>query len=133
MESYVYLLTPVGEGHLEKSYIGFTLDPAKRLRQHNGEIVGGAGRTKKLRPWEIVCVVSGFPDKKAALQFEWLWQHPYRSRIARKVMEKHVKGKRGFGKLGTIKRKLVELEYLLQEAFPELKWESGLPERTRPS
>jgi predicted GIY-YIG superfamily endonuclease len=124
MPSYVYLLTPVGEGHLDKTYIGFTTDPKKRLRQHNGEIVGGASRTRRLRPWKLVCVVSGFPDKIAALQFEWLWQHPYRSRVARRVMERSVKGKRGFGRLGTVRRKLAELDFLTRgdgAPFPLLR------------
>ncbi|CAG8709576.1 9198_t:CDS:2, partial [Scutellospora calospora] len=58
--------------------------PQKRLRQHNGEISAGAERTKAKRPWKFVLIVYGFPNKKAALQFEWAWQHPYRSRHLQK-------------------------------------------------
>jgi len=51
------------------TYIGFTNDPLKRLRQHNGEIVSGARRTHKKRPWEMLAVLSGFPTQVSALQF----------------------------------------------------------------
>ena len=64
-----------------KTYIGFTVGPCKRLRQHNGEVKGGARRTKYGRPWEMVAFVHGFSSKVHALQFEWAWQNPTMSRF----------------------------------------------------
>ena len=56
-------------------YIGYTTDFKRRLRQHNGEIVGGAKKTKKWRPWIPLCQITGFFDKSCALRFEYRLQH----------------------------------------------------------
>lgn len=46
----------------------FTVNPRRRIRQHNGEIGSGAWRTKKRRPWEMVLCIYGFPTNVSALQ-----------------------------------------------------------------
>lgn len=56
-----------------KSYIGFTVDIYRRVRQHRGELVGGA---KATRAWadpnlEVVAYISNFPTKHLALSYEW--------------------------------------------------------------
>lgn len=53
-----------------RAYFGATVDPRRRLRQHNSELVGGARKTRG-RLWRYKCVVSGFREWKEALQFEW--------------------------------------------------------------
>jgi structure-specific endonuclease subunit SLX1 len=77
-----------------KSYIGFTVNPSRRIRQHNGELShGGARRTKALRPWRMLCIVYGFRSQVQGLQFEWTWQHPLVSKTVRSpVMAAGIKG-----------------------------------------
>lgn len=59
----------------DRIYIGYTVDFNRRLRQHNGEIAGGAKKTCKHRPWVPLCVISGFYDNSTALRFEFRLQH----------------------------------------------------------
>lgn len=71
MSWHCYLLAT--RGGPEKTYVGVTPDLDRRLRQHNGELSGGAKATSG-RSWERICHVRGFPDHRAALQFEWRWK-----------------------------------------------------------
>lgn len=75
----VYLL--MGNGG-RRTYVGFTTNPRRRLRQHKGELVGGAKRTKG-RDWSMMLLVHGFPNAVAALRFEWQLQHPESARPLR--------------------------------------------------
>ena len=69
---------------LRQTYVGATVDPDHRLRQHNGEIVGGARRTKmglgQGHVWKQACVLRGIPTWTAALQIEWRWKQLSRTR-----------------------------------------------------
>ena len=64
-----------------KFYIGYTTNLKRRLRQHNGELVGGAKKTKRWGPWVIFCHFTGFVDKSTALRFEFRLQHPKRRKF----------------------------------------------------
>ena len=58
------------------SYVGVTNNAVKRLRAHNGEIIGGAKYTRSKGPgWEHVCIIHGFPTKIESMQFEWAVKH----------------------------------------------------------
>jgi len=63
-----------------KTYVGVTPDLDRRLMQHNGQKAGGAAATHG-RQWERICHVKGFPDHRAALQFEWRWKQISRRNV----------------------------------------------------
>lgn len=59
------------------TYNGSTNDPVRRLRQHNGEISGGARATSRVGPgWRYVALLGGFTDHVNTLQCEWRIKHP---------------------------------------------------------
>jgi predicted GIY-YIG superfamily endonuclease len=64
------LLSPTGA-----TYIGYTVNLDRRLRQHNGELSGGAKYTHKTKGWKRICSIGEFPTQRDALQFEWAWKH----------------------------------------------------------
>ncbi|CAJ1937171.1 unnamed protein product [Cylindrotheca closterium] len=107
---HCYLLRSQDPKHQNKTYVGFTVNPCRRIRQHNGILKhGGARKTKRSgRPWEFAVVVHGFPSQKSALQFEWAWQHCDKSLLVRAVLgddaAKTLKRKRGLkGQLWILK------------------------------
>jgi predicted GIY-YIG superfamily endonuclease len=104
MPFFVYLLKSNNTPTCSATYIGFSTDPHRRLRQHNGEIAAGAMKTHKYRPWEHICVLSGFPSRIVALMFEWQWQHPKMSRILKdKIAGVKYQGKGAKGQLLLLK------------------------------
>ena len=60
----------------DKTYNGSTNDLHRRLRQHNGEICGGAKATQSGRPHEFMCIIYGFSNHKKTLSCEWWIKHP---------------------------------------------------------
>jgi predicted GIY-YIG superfamily endonuclease len=73
----VYLCYVLHSADGKRTYVGITNNLTRRLRQHNGEISGGAKYTKRddSRPWTVVLTVHGFRTKVEALQFEWAFHH----------------------------------------------------------
>jgi structure-specific endonuclease subunit SLX1 len=94
-----------------QTYIGATVDPDRRLRQHNKEISGGARatgmRVEQGLTWKRACYVSGIPEWRSALQIEWRWKQLGRTQC------KHIKN--------PIQRRLYSLKKLLSLEKPTEK------------
>lgn len=69
-EWVVYILS--SKPNPRRTYAGVTNNILHRIRQHNGEIVGGARPTHTCRPWILSALIHGFgEDKSLAMRFEW--------------------------------------------------------------
>lgn len=68
----VYLII---SADMDNTYVGVTTNFRRRLRQHNGELNGGAKASRAGRPWQCVCLIDGFKDRSEACHFEWKWKH----------------------------------------------------------
>jgi predicted GIY-YIG superfamily endonuclease len=61
------------------TYIGYTVDPIRRLKQHNGELKGGAKRTTVSKTnlgktWDFLAIITSDDEKftkNLALSIEW--------------------------------------------------------------
>jgi structure-specific endonuclease subunit SLX1 len=98
----------------QRTYIGATVAPDRRVRQHNGEISGGARATKG-REWTRIILVSGFPDEVAALQFEWAWK--FQSRKVGQGLKARFQGL----------HKLLTSTQSTSKAIPFSEWIAGPP------
>ena len=71
-----YILSTQGGNY---TYCGSTNSLSRRIRQHNGELKGGARyTTRRAGPWEPCIVVYGFPNRSQMLSFEWHVKHAIR-------------------------------------------------------
>lgn len=65
------------------TYNGYTVNLNRRLRQHNGEIKGGAFATSKMGrgPWHFIAALTcDFWTSVRAMQVEWLCRYPTRKK-----------------------------------------------------
>lgn len=70
-----------------RTYIGATVCIVRRVRQHNGNLAGGARATTNFRPWLLKATCVGFNSWREALQFEWRWKRTSQSRKRRGIIK----------------------------------------------
>jgi len=81
MSYYCYLIVSG-----TRTYIGITNNLDRRLRQHNGEIKGGAKSTRiSTSRWIYHTVIDGFETRGEAQQFEYQWkkQKGFQNRVTK--------------------------------------------------
>ena len=67
-----------------RTYVGATTDPTRRLRQHNREILGGARATHKgAGTWKFAMYLTGFVGRSEAYRWEALVKKRARGIVAR--------------------------------------------------
>ena len=82
---YVYILRSVE--YPEQTYVGFSADLKKRIKQHNE---GGCPHTAKFKPWKLIWY-GAFPDKMRALDFEkYLKSHSGKAFASKRLIERPV-------------------------------------------
>lgn len=124
MPFFVYLLVSADN---KNTYVGASVDVNHRLRQHNGELAGGAVATKsKLSKgkWRRVLFVSEFPTWQSALQFEWRWKQITRKTNINNTLAEPM----NIYTCGCVHRRLLALRTLLDlprstsKAVPYSEW-----------
>ncbi|HVK77967.1 MAG TPA: GIY-YIG nuclease family protein [Kofleriaceae bacterium] len=65
---FVYVLV----SRAGRTYVGVAKDVARRLRQHNGELRGGARATRAGRPWRVGQIAGPWPTQSRAQVIEHL-------------------------------------------------------------
>jgi predicted GIY-YIG superfamily endonuclease len=70
--TYLYVLISINKSKF--SYVGVTNNMARRIRQHNGEIVGGARYTSRHAPWRVFAMFQ-LKCRHDALSLEWKVKH----------------------------------------------------------
>jgi len=61
-------------------YVGASTDPLRRLREHNGEVVGGGKYTAKHRPWKMMAIFGPYCGQSEAMKAERALKHGKRGK-----------------------------------------------------
>ena len=132
MSFFVYLL----ECTDTSTYVGATVDLEHRLRQHNKEIKGGAHATSikvgQGHAWNFACYITGFPDWRSALQFEWAFKF-YSRKYAKQNMRMPPLERRMRGLIDLMKQdrptSKADLYSTYPEGVPKIVWKSETAQR----
>jgi len=112
-----YMLVGKKWEHSAKFYIGCTNNLPRRIKQHNGKLKSNNAKyTSKYRPWKVVATLRYCATQIEALQLEWAWQHPQKSR--------HLKAAYSRGdipKARSVEHSLLAAAHLVKSQFYEKK------------
>ena len=71
-----------------RTYVGYTVHPSRRVRQHNGLIKGGAKyTTRNGGQWEYLAIIAS-PQftSRTGLSFEWHLKHPRKQGVDGRIV-----------------------------------------------
>ncbi|WVZ54470.1 hypothetical protein U9M48_005257 [Paspalum notatum var. saurae] len=112
----VYL---IASSRIPRTYVGVTTDFPRRLRQHNGELKGGAKASSAGRPWNLACLVEGFANRSEACEFESKWKN-----ISRKMTRKRTEHSMN-SVLQHREAALSRVEAIMDCSHLQIKWQSS--------
>lgn len=95
----------------ELTYIGYTKNLLRRLKQHCGLLPGGAKATRSRDNWRMIRAVTGFRTPRDAQDFERSWK-------LEPLKVKPIKGKRKFRRVTGWPARCARLGFLLKQ----LRW-----------
>ena len=124
MSFYCYLLCTASGKH---TYVGATTDPDRRLKQHNGKLSGGAKATgiqvARGEEWQRICVITGIPEWRSALQMEWRWKQLSRKETDRVAVHRRLRALRVLLSLEKPTQSAIPYE-AYPDGPPQIKWDS---------
>ena len=62
-----------------RTYVGYTVEPTRRIKQHNGILKGGAKATSIAKDWQFLAIITSDNElftNVVALSIEWHLKHP---------------------------------------------------------
>ena len=87
MSYYCYIIAFIENYIIKRTYIGITNNLKRRIKQHNGEVKGGAKSTRCSNEWFYYMIVNDFKNKEEALSFEWYWKKYSKSGIDNRIKQ----------------------------------------------
>lgn len=79
-----------------RTYVGYTVEPTRRIRQHNGIIKGGAKATSVANDWRFLSIITSTSPTFTnilALSIEWHLKHPNGNKKTKDVKYRGVDGR----------------------------------------
>jgi predicted GIY-YIG superfamily endonuclease len=79
-----------------RTYVGYTVNPTRRIRQHNGFIKGGAKATSIANDWRFLSIITSSADTFTnilALSIEWHLKHPTGQKRTKDAIYRGIEGR----------------------------------------
>ncbi|KAK1294529.1 hypothetical protein QJS10_CPA16g01031 [Acorus calamus] len=116
-----WLVYLIASSQIPRTYVGVTTDFPRRLKQHNGELKGGAKASRAGRPWVCACIVRGFENRSKACEFEFKWKS-FSRKLPRKPKDGHSEDQGSLALLKHREAALDRVKCLLDCSHLQIEW-----------